>query len=152
MNRQEGQPESESAYALCYACHDRRVVLELDAFPLHEKHVVDGRIPCGFCHDPHGATSAPALIRFNEATVITGVTASSSGMLGYEGLGFGSGACFLTCHGVDHDPLGYGAGFDSKGVPLVQGMWGGETLPAAPRRVPGTRVAPSRRKNVSPDD
>lgn len=146
MNQQEGQPESESAYALCYACHDRQVVLEQDAFPLHSEHVVDNRIPCNFCHEPHGATSALALIRFNEPTVLQGVTASSSGVLIYESLGTGSGACFLTCHGVDHDPLGYGAGFDSKGLPLVPDMWGRGALPDPRRMVPNGRVAPLPRK------
>jgi predicted CXXCH cytochrome family protein len=143
MNTQEGQPESETAYALCYACHDRQIVLEQDAFPLHKEHVVGERIPCRSCHDPHGATSALALIRFNEPTVLTGVTASLSGSLSYESMGSGSGACFLTCHGVNHDPLGYGAGFDSKGLPLMPEMWGRESLLEAPRRLPDTRVAPS---------
>ena len=72
-----------------------------------------------------------------------GVTASSSGILSYESMGSGSGACFLTCHGVDHDPLGYGAGFDSKGLPLMPEMWGREAQPGSPRRLPDTRVAPS---------
>ena len=143
MNTQEGQPESETAYALCYACHDRQIVLEQDAFPPHSEHVVGERIPCRSCHDPHGATSALALIRFNEPTVLTGVTASSSGNLSYESMGSGSGACFLTCHGVNHDPLGYGAGFDNKGLPLMPEMWGRGALPGAPRRLPDTRVAPS---------
>lgn len=145
MNRQEGQPESETAYALCYACHERRIVLEDDAFPYHDEHVVDSRIPCTFCHEPHGATSAPALIRFNEPTVLTGVTASSSGVLAYESLGFGSGACYLTCHGVDHNPLGYGVGFDDKGLPLIPTLSGNEPMPGATRRLPATRVIPSPR-------
>jgi predicted CXXCH cytochrome family protein len=150
MNRQEGQPESESTYALCYACHDRQIVLERDAFPYHKAHVVDSRVPCGFCHEPHGATSAPALIRFNESTVLTGVTASSSGLLGYESLGLGSGACYLTCHGVDHDPLGYGGGFDGKGRPMVPQLSGRESLSTGPRRVPNPRVAPAPRKPDEP--
>jgi len=150
-NTQEGQPESETAYALCYACHDRRIVLEQDAFPLHDEHVVDERVPCNSCHNPHGATSALALIRFNEPTVLQGVTASSSGILSYESMGSGSGACFLTCHGVDHDPLGYGAGFDSKGLPLMPEMWGRQDRPGVRRGLPNSRVAPRSRTPVSPD-
>jgi len=151
MNQQEGQPESETAYALCYACHDRRVVLEQDAFPLHTEHVVGERVPCSLCHDPHGATSALALIRFNEPTVLKGVTASTSGRLSFESMGTGSGACFLMCHGVDHDPLGYGAGFDSNGLPLMPEMWGREPVPGVRRGQPGTRVAPRSKTVGSPE-
>ena len=150
VNNQEGQPESETAYALCYACHDREVVLNQDAFPFHSEHVVDERVPCSLCHDPHGATSALALIRFNEPTVLSGVTPSSSGELNYQSRGTGSGACFLTCHGVDHDPLGYGAGFDQNGLPLVPEMWKSDRLPGTLRRAPDTRVAPSPRKPDRP--
>ncbi|MEJ2582877.1 MAG: cytochrome c3 family protein, partial [Acidobacteriota bacterium] len=142
MNRQEGQPESETAYALCYACHDRRIVLQSDAFPYHDEHVVDGRIPCNFCHEPHGVTSAPALIRFNESTVLTGVTASSSGVLAFEYLGLGSGACYLTCHGVDHNPLGYGVGFDDRGRSMLPKLSESEAVPGASRRLPTSRRRP----------
>ena len=145
-NTQEGQPESESAYALCYACHDRRIVLEQDAFPYHKDHVVDERIPCRMCHEPHGATSALALIRFNEPTVLTGVTVSSSGYLRYESMGSGTGACFLTCHGVNHDPLGYGSGFDRKGRPLMPDMWQSRSFSGPQLRTPGTRAAPAPKK------
>lgn len=110
LNRQEGQPESATAYALCYACHDRGTVLERDGFPDHRRHVVNEGAPCTLCHDPHGATAARAMIRFNEPTAIQGVTASSSGLLRFESTGPGSGACYLTCHAVDHDPKAYGPG------------------------------------------
>lgn len=117
--RQDGQPESPSTYRLCYRCHDRDVVLDSDPFPLHRLHVVEDRAPCGLCHDPHGATAARALIRFNEVTSITGVNASGSGRLGYESDSAGSGACYLSCHGVDHDPLGYGPLFTADGRPRM---------------------------------
>lgn len=113
----DGTPESPAAYALCYQCHDRGVVLDEDPFPLHRLHVVDERAPCVLCHDPHGATASRALIRFNEPTSITGVLASSSGRLEFSSEAPGTGACWLTCHGVDHDPLGYGALFTSDGRP-----------------------------------
>jgi len=108
-NRIDGQEESESAYALCYSCHLRAVVLDADAFPGHRAHVVEERVPCATCHDSHGTTSARALIRFNEPTAITGVGRSSSGRLEFVSDGPGSGACYLTCHGVDHDPKLYGS-------------------------------------------
>jgi hypothetical protein len=116
-SNQDGQPESPSSYALCYQCHDRDVVLDADGFPYHRMHVVDLRTTCALCHDPHGATAARALIRFNEPTSITGVLASGSGRLEYVSDSTGSGACYLKCHGVDHDPLGYGPMFTLEGRP-----------------------------------
>lgn len=136
---QEGQPESPTTYALCYACHDRKVVLESDPFPFHDEHVVSGRIPCILCHDAHGATAARALIRFNEPTSITGVLASSSGRLEYVSDSVGEGACYLTCHGKDHDPLGYGPGFSEDGrSDLPLGSSAHPPVRPARRRVPST--------------
>lgn len=137
---QDGQPESEGAYALCYQCHDRQTVLESDPFPYHTLHVVKERTACALCHDPHGATAARALIRFNEPTSITGVLASSSGRLEYLSDAPGGGGCYLTCHGVDHDPLGYGPMYDEDGRPKFadpsrEGVFG---------RPPGEAMAPPR--------
>ena len=119
---QDGQTESPATYALCYGCHDRDVVLsESGAFPLHQEHVVEDRTPCSYCHNPHGATVGRALIFFNEPTSLTNVNPSGSGRLEFVSMAPGEGACFLTCHGRDHDPLGYGAGFSEDGSPLFQG-------------------------------
>jgi hypothetical protein len=118
-SQQDGQPESQSTYRLCYSCHDRDIVLDEDPFPLHRLHVVDGRTSCALCHDPHGATAARALIRFNEPTSITGVNPSGSGRLEFVSETAGDGACYLTCHGVDHDPLGYGLLFAADGRPKM---------------------------------
>ena len=142
---QDGQPESETAYALCYQCHDRKIVLDSDPFPYHRKHVVEERTACVLCHDAHGATAGRALIRFNEPTAITGVLASSSGRLEYSSEAAGMGSCYLTCHGVDHDPLGYGFMFTAEGRPKFEdpnrdGAIGRHPagVQAAPR--PGTRI------------
>lgn len=117
--KQDGQPESPATYALCYACHDREVVLKRDDFPLHDKHVTGEKTACRICHDAHGVTGARALIRFNEAAVLAEVAPSRSGKIQFLSSSPGSGACYLTCHGKNHDPLGYGTGSTLNGVALV---------------------------------
>lgn len=114
---QDGQPESPSSYALCYLCHDRDLLLDGGPFPFHRLHVVEQRSPCALCHDPHGSTTGRALVRFGEPTAITGVLPSSSGQLEFVSETAGDGACYLTCHGVDHDPLGYGPMYTAEGRP-----------------------------------
>ncbi len=133
-SKQDNQAETPDAYALCYGCHDRAVVMGQDAFPLHRKHVVDERSACWVCHDSHGATSGRALIRFNEPAVVTEVAPSRSGKIQFISSGPGSGACYLTCHGKNHDPLGYGAGSTLDGIALVTS---GAPAPV-PVSVPGT--------------
>jgi predicted CXXCH cytochrome family protein len=115
----DGTDESESTYALCYLCHDRKTVLENDPFPLHQLHSVATRASCSTCHNPHGATDGRALIRFNDSTSMTGVAPAASGRLGFDSLSEGSGLCYLSCHGKNHDPLGYGPGFNATGSPNI---------------------------------
>lgn len=105
----DGQPESATTYALCYACHDRTSLLSDASFKEHKKHVAGEKTSCATCHNPHGATSARALIRFNEAFPTSGVAPSSSGRLEFISTSAGSGSCYLTCHGKNHNPLGYGS-------------------------------------------
>jgi len=104
----DGGPESAATYALCYDCHRRAAVLD-GAFPEHRRHVVELRTSCATCHNAHGSVRNAALIRFGEETVIGGVAPSlTSGRLAFVSDGPGSGACYLTCHGVDHAPATYG--------------------------------------------
>jgi hypothetical protein len=63
---------------------------------------IDGAA-CSTCHDPH-ASSAPMLINFD----LNVVGPSSSGLLRYVRIGPRQGQCYLTCHGVDHNPKAYG--------------------------------------------
>jgi hypothetical protein len=90
--------ESPQSYALCYECHDRNSILGNESFPLHQRHVVRGRVPCSACHSPHGVTGSPAqhdhLINFDLAIV--------GGQRLYVATGRFSGSCTLTCHGVQH--------------------------------------------------
>lgn len=141
--KQDNQPESPATYALCYRCHDREVVLKRDDFPLHDLHVSRERTACRTCHDPHGATNARALIRFNDASVIAEVAPSASGRVEFLSSGPGSGACYLTCHGKNHDPLGYGAGSSLDGIAFVT---------ASPIRPVGfSAPGPTTRKAVAPE-
>ncbi len=104
-----GRAESSQTYSLCYSCHDRDVVLDLPNFPEHANHIVDNRVSCATCHSAHGSVINSRLIRFGEETHIAGVSPSlSTGKLSFVSDGAGSGACFLTCHGHDHGPEGYG--------------------------------------------
>lgn len=103
------RPESYQVYALCYGCHDRNTVLSgTDGFP-HALHVVDSGASCAVCHAAHGSRQNLHLINFlsRDLTGQVVVTPSSSGQLAYESLGLGTGRCFLTCHGVDHNPKDY---------------------------------------------
>jgi predicted CXXCH cytochrome family protein len=97
------QSESGAAYALCYKCHDRQSIREDRSFPLHHKHVYDKQTACTTCHDPHGVAGQTHLINFNT----TYVGPSSGGRLEYIDNGSRQGACYLTCHGKDHNPAVY---------------------------------------------
>jgi predicted CXXCH cytochrome family protein len=104
----DGGVESEGSYALCYSCHVRRAVLEGAPSSLHAKHCVEVKASCATCHSAHGSVKNRALIRFGEETTVSGTLPSASGKLAFVSTGPGSGSCFLTCHGKNHDPLSYG--------------------------------------------
>lgn len=101
-------PEGPEAYALCYKCHDREVLLsDRSHFPAHRRHVVDQAAPCSACHDAHGV-SAEAGTPLNSAHLIAFDTAivrpSPTGALRYESAGPRKGSCTLTCHETVHGP------------------------------------------------
>jgi predicted CXXCH cytochrome family protein len=98
--------ESDNAFALCYACHDRSAVLGSSSFPQHELHVVKKRIACDNCHDPHGDVENRALVSLAR---MGGTPSLRSGRMVFESDAPGSGSCHLNCHGVDHGPASYGA-------------------------------------------
>jgi predicted CXXCH cytochrome family protein len=105
----DGDRESPQAYRLCYECHDRDAVLEASPFPEHGQHIVDFQASCATCHSAHGSVDNRSLIRYGEEVTIGGVSRSiSTGLLRFESTGEGSGACYLTCHAVDHNPKSYG--------------------------------------------
>lgn len=139
----DGSTESVQVYALCYACHDREKILRLRAFPQHDDHIVDAKTSCTTCHDAHGSVTRRALVRFGEVLVPNGVSPSlKTGRLEYTSDGPGSGACYLTCHGVDHSPKAYGS------MKSILEIMGKERLLGDPMLRPA-RIAPPR--TVTPD-
>jgi hypothetical protein len=101
---------------LCYGCHDRNTLLNQSNSFQHKLHVVDVGASCAICHDAHGARQNPHLINFMSRDVTGQIvvtassgTAASGGKLEYDSLGMGSGRCYLTCHGSDHNPKTYPA-------------------------------------------
>lgn len=102
--------ESAAAYALCYKCHDRTVVLTSASFRGHNLHIVSQRSPCSVCHDPHGISSTQGNLTNNKFLINFDrrfVTPSQTGVLRFDDLGAGRVRCYLTCHGQDHDPKSY---------------------------------------------
>lgn len=103
--------ESPVAYALCYECHDRKVVLsDASAFPLHRVHVVDASTPCTACHNPHGIAAMQGqpdehahLIDFDTSIVSPG----PRGVTFYRSRGQRHGVCTTSCHGVTHNDTAY---------------------------------------------
>jgi predicted CXXCH cytochrome family protein len=103
--------ESNASYALCYKCHNRSMLVSgTGRFP-HEKHVVEQRASCAVCHDPHGSQRNSHLINFMVLTNtgIPVVRPSSNGRLEFDPAPGqpGHGSCYLTCHGVNHNPRKY---------------------------------------------
>lgn len=103
--------ESSFAYALCYRCHKRSSILANESFSSHSRHIAGernfkgGGTSCHTCHSSHGSTENRYLIRFNRDYV----SESSSGKLKFveKGTYTFHGECWLSCHGVDHNPKSY---------------------------------------------
>ena len=130
---QDSTSESSSNYALCYKCHDRSSILSNESFPRHSFHINGGggmggmggmnnlRTPCNVCHDPHGSQQ-PKLINFDRNVV----SPNSSGRLEHysNSSGAGSGGCYLSCHGRNHNPCTYTSG-GSASCGMMGGGGGG---------------------------
>jgi predicted CXXCH cytochrome family protein len=99
-------PESPGAYALCYKCHARDVLLsDRSSFNLHRKHVVEQSAPCSACHNSHGVSSQNGTPANNAHLVdfdVSIVKGTARGPEQYAGAGYRSGSCTLSCHGKEH--------------------------------------------------
>jgi hypothetical protein len=110
---------SEPKYQLCRNCHylgrgdegeNNNGVLDdhTQGFAEHDIHVRGNDVPCSACHDPHGIHSGDEgtngtldnehLINFR-----TDIVQQRGGQMYFNETGSGSGWCYLTCHGMDHD-------------------------------------------------
>lgn len=110
----DNEPESVYAYALCYRCHNRASILADESFKFHSLHIkgksgsaigATSGTSCHTCHNSHGSTENKYLLQFNPEVV----TPNSRGMLKFVEKGVSSfrGECYLSCHGVDHNPKVY---------------------------------------------
>ncbi|HEY3448488.1 MAG TPA: cytochrome c3 family protein [Myxococcales bacterium] len=102
--------ESPAAYALCYKCHDRTVLLsDRSAFKPHARHLADG-IPCTACHASHGVSSLQGNLQNNAHLIdfdISIARPTERGDLRYTSHGARAGSCSVSCHGATHREKGY---------------------------------------------
>lgn len=105
--------ESASAYALCYKCHSRSILLDSGtsvATKVHRLHVVGERSPCSACHDAHGISATQGNTASNSRLLnwdTSIVKPNSSGLRKWERTTAGHGRCYMTCHGDNHNPESY---------------------------------------------
>jgi predicted CXXCH cytochrome family protein len=112
-SRADNTPESAQNYALCYSCHDRNSIINRTGNfgrRVHREHVIGQDTPCNACHDPHGISS-------NQGTTVNNthlinfdlgiVQPNSNGQLMFVDQGNEAGACYLRCHGENHNPKSY---------------------------------------------
>jgi hypothetical protein len=105
----DNNTEGALVYALCYRCHDRNSILANESFKYHAlhvqgKHSLSGT-SCFTCHTAHGSVDYKYLIRFNPLVV----SPNAKGVLKFveKGNAKFSGECYLSCHGVEHNPKSY---------------------------------------------
>ena len=104
----DNTPESPAAYDLCYQCHDRANLLADTSFK-HSHHLTVVQAPCSACHDAHGISLTQGNMTNNKALInfdLGIVGKNGSGQLLYQSTGTFHGECFLSCHGVEHNPSG----------------------------------------------
>ena len=103
-------PESTVAYALCYKCHDRNVILGLGgvptAFKPHALHVQTAHAPCSACHSAHGVSASRGTPDANAHLIDFDLTIVRP-LGGAPPYSAGGRSCSVTCHGKRHDATRY---------------------------------------------
>jgi predicted CXXCH cytochrome family protein len=104
--------ESPTAYAVCYKCHSRAVLMDplQSAFKSHASHVQTNAIPCSACHDSHGVSVLQGNTVNNSHLVnfdVSVVNQNSMGLRQYVSTGPRAGNCSVACHGTDHNAKAY---------------------------------------------
>jgi hypothetical protein len=112
FSTKDNEAESQYNYALCYRCHERTSILGDESFKYHSLHIKGKGIggmangtSCYTCHNSHGSTEYRYLLKFNRDIVLP----NSQGQLKFveKGVSRFHGECYLSCHGVDHNPKSY---------------------------------------------
>jgi len=134
----DGQAESASTYAQCYACHDRNSILQNESFSLHQTHIVNGMTSCYSCHDSHAGRTLPHLLAIEDESRNDRISPDLHGRKTYTQTGNLAGVCSLTCHGVNHDGWAYG--------PKTSLRKQEATVPVLKRRAQDIPVATDKRK------
>jgi predicted CXXCH cytochrome family protein len=101
--------ESPQNYGLCYACHPRTALMfDIPGKFPHAKHL-NKQASCAACHDAHGSRQYPHLINFmlfDQNGIAVATRSAVQKRLAFIQQGRG-GQCYLSCHGVNHEPLSY---------------------------------------------
>jgi len=101
--------ESPQNFALCYKCHDRNALTTdvVGKFP-HARHLAK-QTACAACHDAHGSRVYPKLINFMllDKMGVPVVTKSTVQQRLEYIPSLTGGQCYLSCHGVNHEPSSY---------------------------------------------
>ncbi len=99
-------PYSSAAYALCFRCHEETHILSASSgFPRHGQHVINGRIPCSFCHDPHGVSrfSGSTATQSNHGHLINFDTSRVDKQTAvYDSV---TRSCSVSCHSAHFPPI-----------------------------------------------
>jgi len=99
--------KTEQSYALCSKCHNSLAfTTDVPGKFQHAQHLADGKTSCAACHDAHGSERYPGLINFMlfDKTGLP-VVSKSSALQRLEYIPFATGGqCYLSCHGVNHEP------------------------------------------------
>lgn len=94
-------PALGSSYPLCFSCHDRDYLLSAVASPksevvdLHSNHVIDRKVSCSVCHDPHGVPAGKGAGPVDGAHLVNFDTNYAGGSPDYDAM---ARSCSVSCH------------------------------------------------------